>query len=228
MSAARVLVVEDNADLAAGIEYNLKLEGYDVRVAEDGHAAVDVAASWSPDLVLLDLMLPGLDGYHVLQAIRAAGNTVPVIILSARGEESDKVRGFRLDADQYVTKPFGILELLERAAALLRRSARERTDEAAPLVFGDIAVDLPSRTVMRAGQPVTLTPKAYELLLALVRRGGHVASRAELLKEVWGYGSFIMTRTVDSHVAELRRKVDDPNRPRHVITVWKVGYRFER
>jgi DNA-binding response OmpR family regulator len=151
-----------------------------------------------------------------------------VLILSARGEEADKVRGFRLDADQYVTKPFGILELLERIAALLRRSARESgATSPTSLSFGDVRVDLGSRGVTRGGHPVALTPKAYELLLALVRRRGVVASRAELLKEVWGYGAFIMTRTVDSHIAELRRKLDDQDAPRHIITVWKVGYRFE-
>jgi two-component system, OmpR family, alkaline phosphatase synthesis response regulator PhoP len=229
VTAARILVVEDNADLAAGIEYNLKLEGYDVRLADDGRKAIADTAEWNPDLVLLDLMLPGVDGYHVLQAMRSAGNRSPVIILSARGEESDKVRGFRLDADQYVTKPFGILELLERIAALLRRSMRDNGDgRPQTLAFGDVSVDLGSRLVTRGGQQVPLTPKAYELLLALVRRDGVVASRADLLKEVWGYGAFIMTRTVDSHVAELRRKLDDPDRPRHIITVWKVGYRFER
>ncbi|HTE43632.1 MAG TPA: response regulator transcription factor [Gemmatimonadaceae bacterium] len=229
MAAHRILIVEDNADLAAGIKYNFELEGYDVRVAEDGRSAIATSKEWEPELVLLDLMLPGVDGYQVLQAIRAGGNRVPVIILSARGEESDKVRGFRLDADQYVTKPFGILELLERAAALLRRSKRDAADDAAQsLSFGDVAVDLGSRAITRAGVSVALTPKAYELLLALVRRDGVVASRADLLKEVWGYGAFIMTRTVDSHVAELRRKVDDPTHPRHIITVWKVGYRFER
>jgi DNA-binding response OmpR family regulator len=229
MTKARILVVEDNADLAAGIAYNLTLEGYDTRIAEDGHAAVAATTEWRPDLILLDLMLPGIDGYHVLQQIRGAGSRVPVIILSAKGEESDKVRGFRLDADQYVTKPFGILELLERVAALLRRSARDSGDTApVKLAFGAVEVDLASRTVMRDGNVVPLTPKAYELLLALVRRDGAVASRAELLKEVWGYGAFIMTRTVDSHVAELRRKLDDATQPRHIITVWKVGYRFER
>jgi two-component system response regulator MtrA len=225
---ARILVVEDNADLAAGIEYNLALEGYEVRIAGDGRTAIRAAAEWNPELVLLDLMLPGIDGYRVLQEIRASGNRVPVLILTAKGEEADKVRGFRLDADQYVTKPFGILELLERVAALLRRSARDGASAPATLAFGDVSVDLGSRTVNRAGHPVPLTPKAYELLLALVRRDGMVASRADLLKEVWGYGAFIMTRTVDSHVAELRRKVDDPTNPRHIITVWKVGYRFER
>jgi DNA-binding response OmpR family regulator len=229
MSAARILVVEDNADLAAGIEYNLNLEGYAVRVAGDGPSAIGAASEWKPDLVLLDLMLPGVDGYRVLQEIRASGNHVPVLILSARGEEADKVRGFRLDADQYVTKPFGIRELLERVAALLRRSARDSSEHMpASLAFGDVHVDLGSRTITRGDRQVALTPKAYELLLALVRRGGVVASRADLLKEVWGYGAFIMTRTVDSHIAELRRKLDDPNEPRYIITVWKVGYRFER
>ena len=225
---SRILVVEDNADLAAGIEYNLTLEGYDVRVAAEGHAAVAIAAEWKPDLILLDLMLPGLDGYQVLQQVRGKGSRVPVIILSAKGEEADKVRGFRLDADQYVTKPFGILELLERVAALLRRSARGSEDARTTLAFGDVVVDLGSRMITRDGLPVGLTPKAYELLLALVRRDGVVASRVDLLKEVWGYGAFIMTRTVDSHVAELRRKLDDPTEPRHIITVWKVGYRFVR
>ncbi|HEY4304803.1 MAG TPA: response regulator transcription factor [Gemmatimonadaceae bacterium] len=226
---ARILVVEDNTDLAAGIEYNLKLEGYDVRVADNGRTAVDVATAWRPNLLLLDLMLPGMDGYQVLQSIRANGQRAPVIILSAKGEEADKVRGFRLDADQYVTKPFGILELLERVAALLRRSARDAGDAASPtLSFGDVVVDLGSRAVTRGGRAVTLTPKAYELLLALLKRDGVVASRVDLLKEVWGYGAFIMTRTVDSHIAELRRKLDDTDQPRHILTVWKVGYRFER
>ena len=152
------------------------------------------------------------------------------MILTARGEEADKVRGFRLDADQYVTKPFGILELLERVAALLRRSARDgaRGDADDARVRRRSRRPRLAHACTRRGRPVPLTPKAYELLLALVRRDGVVASRADLLKEVWGYGAFIMTRTVDSHVAELRRKLDDPNDPRHIITVWKVGYRFER
>ena len=225
---SRILVVEDNADLAAGIEYNLTLEGYEVRVADDGRTAISTAQEWEPDLILLDLMLPGVDGYHVLQQIRGDGNRVPVIILSAKGEEADKVRGFRLDADQYVTKPFGILELLERVAALLRRAARDADHASTTLSFGDVSIDLGSRSVTRGGRAVALTPKAYELLLALVRRAGVVASRADLLKEVWGYGAFIMTRTVDSHIAELRRKLEtDPAHPRHIVTVWKIGYRFE-
>ena len=226
MKGARILVVEDNSDLAAGLEYNLQLEGHEVQVAATGPEGVAAAAEWAPDLVILDLMLPGVNGYEVLQSIRKQARHVPVIILTARAEEQNKIRGFRLDADQYVTKPFGILELLERVAALLRRSAQEQQPASAVVEFGDVRVDLDTHRVERAGVSVTLTPKAFDLLLALVRRHGKVARRADLLREVWGYGSFIMTRTVDSHIAELRRKLDDPEQPRHILTVWKVGYRF--
>ena len=223
---ARVLIVEDNADLAAGIEYNLSLEGYETRIAEDGRRALTAAEQWGPDVILLDLMLPELDGYQVLHTLRSRGVQTPVVILTAKAEEADKVRGFRLDADQYVTKPFGVLELLERVRSLLRRSTRSAAP--APLRFGDVVVEMSSRMVTRGGVPCALTPKAYELLLALVRRGGAVVTRTELLKEVWGYSAFVTTRTVDSHVAELRRKIEaDPANPRHIKTVWKVGYRFE-
>lgn len=220
--------MEDNANLAEGIEYNLRLEGYEVRIAEKGRAALELFESWSPELMILDLMLPDIDGYQVLKSIRGRGSRVPVLILSARGEEADKVRGFRLDADQYVTKPFGIVELLERVAALLRRFD-PGVKAAAPTVvkFGDVVMDAASRTVHRGGVSCALTPKAYELLLALVRRNGAVGTRSDLLKEVWGYGAFVMTRTVDSHIAELRRKLEEnPAEPKHIVTVWKVGYRF--
>jgi two-component system alkaline phosphatase synthesis response regulator PhoP len=228
--SARILVVEDNAALAEGIEYNLRLEGYDVRIAESGTDGIAVAESWDPELIILDLMLPGVDGYQVLRSVRGRGSRVPVIILSARGEEADKVRGFRLDADQYVTKPFGVVELLERVAMLLRRTAATAPPASSNVVqFGDVVVDLASRAVHRCGVPCTLTPKAYDLLLALLRREGAVASRRDLLTEVWGYGAFVMTRTVDSHVAELRRKLEaHPAEPRHIMTVWKIGYRFAR
>jgi two-component system, OmpR family, alkaline phosphatase synthesis response regulator PhoP len=228
--SARILLVEDNGDLAEGIEYNLKLEGYDVRIAENGRTAIELGQTWKPDLILLDLMLPEVDGYQVLRSLRSSGGRMPVIILSARGEEADKIRGFRLDADQYVTKPFSIVELLERIGALLRRSAQGPAEEPAKVVqFGEVVVDLSTRIVTRSGSECPLTPKAYELLLALVRRDGAVAGRGELLREVWGYGAFVMSRTVDSHVAELRRKIEaDPADPRHIMTVWKVGYRLAR
>jgi DNA-binding response OmpR family regulator len=224
--SARVLVIEDNADLAQGIAYNLTLEGYDVRIAPDGRSGLDDAVRWSPDLVLLDLMLPGLDGFEVLRALRAGGSRTPVIILSARAEEADKVRGFKLDADQYVTKPFGVLELLERVAALLRRNGHAMSREDT-LTFADVRIDLARRTVAKAGREVALPPKAFELLVALVRRRGAVLSRNDLLREVWGYGASVVSRTVDTHVAELRRKLeDDPATPRHILTVWKIGYRL--
>ena len=227
----RILVVEDNTALADGLRYNLELEGFAVSVAGDGPTAVAMARELRPHLVILDLMLPGLDGFQVLQRIRATGDRVPVLILSARGEEADKVRGFRHGADQYVTKPFGLLELLERVKALLRRTEALAGGSAAaaePLVFGAVRVDPASHMVARHGDAVPLTPKAYELMMALVRRRGAVATRVELLREVWQMGADVTTRTVDSHVAELRRKLeDDPAEPRHFRTVWKVGYRFE-
>lgn len=228
----RVLVVEDSNDLAQGLRYNLELEGYTVKVADDGNAGLSLAREWDPDLVILDLMLPGIDGYQVLRSLRADGRRTPVLILSARGEEADKVRGFQLDADQYVTKPFGLIELLERVKSLLRRN-RARTDATdlaainGAIRFGDVSIDPASRTVTRAGEAVSLTPKAYELMMALIKRKGAVATRVELLREVWDHRAIVLTRTVDSHMAELRKKLEhDAAEPKHFITIWKVGYRF--
>ena len=226
----RVLVVEDQRDLASLLAHNLRHEGLDVRTVEDGRDALPTVRSWHPDLVILDLMLPGMDGFEILRGIRGDGGDLPVLILSARGEEQDKIRGFRLDADQYVTKPFSLVELLERVHALLRRSGRTPTDaRQGTLSFGDVIVDPGARTVTRAGDTIQLSPKAFDLLLSLVRREGRVASRMELLREVWGYGPLVLSRTVDSHIAELRRRLEtDPANPRHIVTVFKVGYRFER
>jgi DNA-binding response OmpR family regulator len=228
----RVLVIEDSNDLAEGLRYNLELEGYAVKVADEGNTGLSLAREWDPDLVILDLMLPGMDGYQILRSLRADGRQTPVLILSARGEEADKVRGFQLDADQYVTKPFGLIELLERVKSLLRRSRHRgeasHTATAPGLVrFGDISIDPASRTVTRAGDAVSLTPKAYELMMALIKRKGAVATRVELLREVWDHRAIVLTRTVDSHMAELRKKLEhDPADPKHFITIWKVGYRF--
>lgn len=224
---ARLLIVEDNEDLAEALAHNLELEGHEVKIAADGRRGLAIASEWHPQLVILDLMLPGIDGYEVLRRLRADHYEGPVMILTAKGEEVDKVRGFRLDADQYVTKPFGLLELLERVSSLLRRSGSRSATSPERLTFGDITVEPSSRIVTRAGERVTLTPKAYELLLALIEREGAVVSRQELLREVWGYGAFVLSRTVDSHIAELRRKLEqDATNPRHIVTVWKVGYRF--
>ena len=230
---ARVLVVEDNADLAYGLQNNLEIEGYDVRVAETGEDGLKEAEAWGPELIILDLMLPGLDGYRVLQHLRKSGYTTPVLILTARGEESDKVLGFRLGADDYVTKPFGVLELLARVEAILRRAGGgfdPKPQDGDELVeFGDVTIHLSSRTVKREGEEVSLTPKEFDLLLALLRRNGAVASRLELLQEVWGHRAAVVSRTVDTHISELRRKLEkEPSNPRHVLTVHKAGYRFQR
>jgi two-component system response regulator MtrA len=226
----RIAVVEDQPELAELVARNLVLEGFEVRTVADGRAVLPLVRSWRPDLVILDLMLPGMDGFEVLRGLRGFDRRLPVIILSARGEEADKVRGFRLDADQYVTKPFGLLELLERVHGLLRRAAAAAEDAATErITFGDISVDTASHTITRAGEPVTLSPKAFALLLALVRHDGAVIHRTALLREVWGYQALVLSRTVDSHVAELRRKLEtDPAHPRHIITVFKTGYRFDR
>ena len=226
----RVLVVEDNPDLAFGLRNSLEIAGYEVIVAADGLAGVDQARTTDPDVIVLDLMLPGMDGYRVLRTLREEGLAVPVLILTARGEEADKVLGFRLGADDYVTKPFGVLELLARIEALLRRSKhwREAVNGAALERFGDVEVDVHARTVRRRGERVELTPKEFDLLVALLHRQGRVTSRNELLRAVWGYSASVVSRTVDTHVAELRRKLEhDAAAPRHILTVWKVGYKFQ-
>jgi len=223
-----ILVIEDNADLAYGLRNNLEIEGYQVDVAADGTRGLAHARAAPPDLVILDLMLPGLDGFRVLRALRADGLGLPVLVLTARGEEADKVRGLKLGADDYVTKPFGVLELLARVEALLRRG-RAPGGLADHERFGAIEVIPASRSVLRGGILVALAPKEYDLLVALLRRHGAVATRGDLLREVWGYAAEVQSRTVDTHIAELRAKLeDDPAAPRHILTVRKAGYRLER
>ncbi|HKR64405.1 MAG TPA: response regulator transcription factor [Thermoanaerobaculia bacterium] len=221
----RVLVVEDNRDLAYGLRNNLEIEGYEVDVAADGAAGLERATSTRPDLIVLDLMLPGMDGFRVLRALRERALTMPVLVLTARGEESDKVRCLKLGADDYLTKPFGVLELLARVEALLRRAgtqvARDR--------FGDIEIDRATHAVTLRGALIELAPKEYDLLVALANRNGAVVSRLDLMREVWGYSDAVITRTIDTHIAELRRKLEqDPAHPKHILTVRKVGYRLER
>jgi two-component system, OmpR family, alkaline phosphatase synthesis response regulator PhoP len=219
----RILVVEDNADLAYGLRNNLEIEGYDVEVAADGEEGLEIARRRRPDLVILDLMLPRMDGFRVLRALRADGMSMPVLILTARGEEADKVRGLKLGADDYVTKPFGVLELLARVEALLRRNVSGQSIER----IGDIEIDRATRVVTRRGARVDLAPKEFELLVALIDRRGAIATRLELMRDVWGWSDAVITRTIDTHVAELRRKLEeDPARPRLILTVRKVGYRL--
>lgn len=226
-SQRRVLVVEDNAELAFGLRNNLEIEGYVVEVAADGSEALEILTHFRPDAVILDVMLPKLDGFRVLRTMRGDGNATPVLLLTARDDESDKVRGLKLGADDYVTKPFSLLELLARVEALLRRAGRPMPVEDDR--FGDVVVDRSTRSVSRAGKPVLLSPKEFDLLVALLSRQGGVVSRIELMRQVWGYADSVITRTVDTHILMLRRKLEpDPGNPKHILTVTKVGYRLQK
>ena len=223
----RILVVEDERDLALGIRANLEVEGYEVAVAPTGEAALEQVARVPPDVVILDLMLPGMSGYDVLAHLRQQGSDVLVLILSARGEEIDKVRGFRTGADDYVSKPFGVMELIARIQALLRRRVPAGLALASAPKIGDAMIDVSRRALIRDGVEIALTPKELDLLLALCRKPDRIVTRQELLREVWGYAGDVTSRTVDVHIAELRRKIeDDPARPRHIVTVWRAGYRL--
>jgi DNA-binding response OmpR family regulator len=226
----RVLVIEDNRDLAFAVVNALESEGFEAIVAESGPEGVEKGQTVAAEVIILDLMLPGFDGYRVLRTLRSNGVETPILILTAKGEEDDKVKGFRLGADDYVTKPFGAMELVARVDALTRRPrlAKPRASAAPVDRFGDVEVNRASRTVERAGEPVALTPKEYDLLLALMSRSGAVTTRSELLTEVWGYQANVSTRTVDIHVSELRKKLEKkPAEPKHILTVRKTGYRFE-
>ena len=231
----KILLVEDNSELAKAIEYNLQLEGHEVCVAEDGNAALAAVRAFAPDVIILDVMLPGIDGFQVLRRIRQDGVRTPVMMLTARAEEADHVRAFRLDADQYVTKPFRLMEMLERVSMMLRRARSltaappaETSNDDAMLRFGDVEIDTSSRRVIKRGREVALTPKAFDLLITLARARGRVLSRQELLRVVWKHQADVVTRTVDGNVSELRQKLeDDPDNPRHIVTVWKAGYRFD-
>ena len=228
---SRILILEDNDDLARGLANNLEIEGFGVEIAHNGTRGLERLRASRPDLLILDLMLPGMDGYRVLSTLRDNGDDVPVLILTARTEEKDKVRGFREGADDYVTKPFGLLELIGRVHALLRRAktARDRIERTEPpFKFGNVEVVPGTHDVFVDGALVNLRPKEYDLLLALFRRRGSVAGRIELLREVWGYGADVVSRTVDTHIGELRRKLEvDPAEPRHILTVRKSGYRLQ-
>jgi len=223
--ARTVLVVDDEPTLVAALKYNLEREGYRVLTAADGGAALDVARSRRPDLLVLDLMLPVMDGLEVCRALRRE-MSVPILMLTAKGEEIDKVVGLEIGADDYVTKPFGMRELLARVRALLRRA--EPTAETEVLATGDLEIDLKRREARRDGRPLELKPKELELLLYFVRNRGRAFTREQLLRDVWGYDFLGDSRTVDVHIRWLRQKIEAaPAKPVRLITVRGVGYRFE-
>jgi len=232
-----ILIVEDDEAIAAGLALNLKIEGYLATVVHDGEQALERIHTDPPDLVLLDISLPRRSGLDVLDQLRGAGDLTPIIVLSARQDEYDKVAALRLGADDYVTKPFAVAELLARVVAVLRRAnqnGRETAPVAAPgeagrrLRFADVTVDLDTRTVSRAGAAIALTHLEFELLSHFLRNQARVLSREQLLRAVWGLHHAGSLRTVDNFVAQLRAKLeDDPDAPSHLVTVRGSGYRFD-
>jgi DNA-binding response OmpR family regulator len=230
MRPYRVLLIEDDRDLSNVLRLNLEAVGYTVLTAFEGSDGVRSARNDNPDLVILDIMLPGIDGFEVLDLIRRDRPDVPALMLTARRQMDDKVFAFKIGADDYLTKPFGIQELTLRVAALLRRASRPPAvpAPATPSVLreGPVEVRLAGRTVLCNGVRVDLTPKAFDLLVALLVRRGETVSRVELLRRIWSYADGVTSRTLDAHVAELRRRLErHPRNPELLHTVWKVGYR---
>ncbi|MGH7604599.1 MAG: response regulator transcription factor [Gemmatimonadaceae bacterium] len=232
-----ILILEDNETLALGLRNSLEVEGYKVECIVDGEAGLKWLEKTDPDLIVLDLMLPGLNGFEVLRRYRAGGGAAAVLILSARDQEVDKVQGFRIGADDYVVKPVGVLEFLARVEAIIRRLSptvrhspgTDGSARASQLRFSDVVVDLRTRTVLRGGKPVELSPMEFDFLAFLIESGGDIVSRDTLMQQVWRYSMGVTSRTVDQHVARLRNKLEpDPAQPRHLITVRKAGYRFQR
>jgi len=223
--AGRILVIEDDLSILTGVSMNLRFEGYEVLQAQDGPQGLELAFEQAPDLVILDIMLPRMNGYEVLTELRRRGQRVPVLLLSARGMERDKVRGLDLGADDYVAKPFGVAELLARVKALLRRRYGE---EGTVIRFGDVRVELDEKRVLRAGKPLELTAQEFRLLVHLLSQPGRIFSREELLSGAWGLEYEGTPRTVDTFIRQLRAKLEpDPDQPRYFVTARGLGYRFE-
>jgi DNA-binding response OmpR family regulator len=222
-----ILVIEDEKKMREGLRDNLEMEGYAVECTGDGGTGLDMMRGGQFDLVILDVMLPGLSGFEVLKKARAHGVLSPVLMLTARGEEVDKVLGLELGADDYVVKPFSLRELLARVKAILRR-AEGRAEDRSPLVeFGDVAVDFAAYSVRRSGKPVEMTPKEIDILKCLWKNRSRTVTRDQLLTEVWGYDEALSTRTVDNFIVKLRQKLEaDPRNPKHILTIHGLGYKF--
>ncbi len=224
----RILIIEDDLAILRGLKDNLEYESYGVLTATDGEQGYCLMREKKPDLVILDLMLPRMSGYEVCRRVRKEGNTIPILMLTARGEEVDRVLGLDLGADDYITKPFSVPELLARIRAILRRVQQDRTGDLPDgLHFGDVRIDFRCFEARKGEKILNLSRKEFGVLRTLVARMGEVVTRDELLDAVWGYDQYPTTRTVDNHIALLRTKLeDDPSNPRHLITVHGVGYKL--
>ena len=223
---ATILIVEDEPDMATGLRDNLEFEGYDVRIARDGEEALESAAEVVPNLILLDLMLPRRNGLDVCRELRRRGIHVPIIMLTARGQETDKVVGLEIGADDYVTKPFSVRELMARVHVQLRRIASE-TAPIEDFRFGEVELDFRRQYAAKAGQMLHLTAREFDILRYFAQRRGETVSRDELLDKVWGLRAYPLSRTVDNHIAKLRQKIERlPAEPEYLITVHGLGYKF--
>jgi len=222
----KVLIIEDEPNMVIGLKDSCEYEGYEVSVARDGKEGLEKASNEKPDIILLDVMLPLMSGLDVCRSLRTRGIETPILMLTARGQELDKVVGLEVGADDYVTKPFSIRELLARMRAHLRRSTKQVV-EIESFTFGDVELNFKKYVASKGGQALDLSPREFEILRYLIRRRGEIVTRDQLLDEVWGYESTPVTRTVDNHIARLRQKIEpDPSAPRHIITAHRLGYRF--
>ncbi len=221
-----ILIVEDDPSMLTGLKDNFQFKGYKVLTATDGEKGLEAALNAKPDLILLDVMLPKINGYEICRLIRAEGLDMPVIMLTAKGEESDVVLGLNIGADDYVTKPFSINELLARSAAFLRRTKMNAEDEV--VEFGDYRLDLGARRLTHNGEEIELSPKEFNLLAYFTERRGRALTRDDILNAVWGYDCIVTSRSVDRFVTTLRNKIEpDPATPVFIHTVRQVGYRFD-
>jgi DNA-binding response OmpR family regulator len=228
MKTTRILVVEDEPGIALGLEDDLKMEGYDVEIIADGAVACRRARETPFDLILLDVMLPGKDGFEICRELRRAKMRMPILMLTARTQEAEKVMGFELGADDYVTKPFSTRELRARVKALLRRSAGDKEPEIECYRFGNVEVDFERGELRKGGKAIELTPIEFKLLSLFIRSTGRVMSREHLLSAAWGSDTFASDRIVDNHIANLRKKIEpDPANPRYLRNVRGMGYIFE-
>lgn len=223
----RILIIEDEKDLVKGLKLNLADEGYHIDFAFDGNEGFRKAMDWQADLIILDIMLPGKNGLDLCRELRQNGNFTPIIMLTAKSEEIDKVVGLEIGADDYMAKPFSIRELLARIKVQLRRERRNKEDKLGVLQLDDVRIDFPHFKVIRNNKETDITSLEAEILSFLYSHNGRVISRDELLKNIWGYEKFPTTRTVDNHILKLRKKIEkNPNHPRHLLSVYGEGYRF--
>jgi DNA-binding response OmpR family regulator len=222
----KILIVEDEKDMVTGLKFNLEARDYTVIAAFDGESGYQMALTEKPDLMILDLMLPKLNGYEVCKILKKEIPDLPIIMLTARSQEEEIVTGLELGADDYITKPFSVLELLARIGSLFRRV---KSDSGTKEVhrFGDLEVNFKKYYSRKKGRPLKLSPREYELLRYFIERQGEIISREELLQQIWGYDSFPDSRTVDAHIAKLRHKIEDkPAEPKFIVTVHGIGYKF--